>query len=180
MFSRDQAVGLQGEIWVANQLREKGYDVRIPGRFDTQGCDLFADGLCLEVKIASPTIRWMSRTTTSPVPRIRWQWHIHKTSLAMIGDWAAVLVAEDTSAEKYTYIVPSAMIKNRTHLQLTSHPLAYSGWLAPFRGRWDVIDYLVNKRYRLWPDFLKWPGPGVENASRNKTSTNTIGSGGEV
>lgn len=153
MFSQQQLTGLNGERWVAEQLADRGYKVRVPGDFDHPGCDLFANALCLEVKFANPTQRKVDGRWHD-----RWQFHIHPATHAMQGDWAAVLVAEDRQGKKYPFIIPHGAIGERRHLQITSHPVQYRGWMARFLYRWDVIDYLAGKHYRLWPVFEAWPG----------------------
>ena len=151
MNSPTQRKGYQAELWVVEQLRQRGHKTRLPDFF-TPNCDIIVAGLPIEVKFAHPTRR-ANRT------QVRWQFRVHPTAQQMTGEWAAVLVAQDEAMVRYAYIVPGSMFKDRTWAQITSHPTVYRGWLAKFLNRWDVIEYLSQETYRHQGPLLnQWAG----------------------
>ena len=151
MNSPTQQVGYQAELWVFDQLRNRGHKPHFTD-WTTPNCDIIVAGLPIEVKIARPTYR---SATLTP----RWQFFIHPTAQQMTGEWAAILVAQDFDMVRYPFIVPGSMFKTRTHVQLTSHPTKYRGWLAKFLERWDVIEYLSKETYQNnGPLFDQWAG----------------------
>lgn len=159
-FSQTQIIGFNGEQWVLDQLAARGYDVRFDPDFRNEGYDLVVNGLPTEVKFAHPTKR--KRTTINRAGVVnelwydRWQWHIHPTSHRLT-DWLLILVAEDRQEDKYPFIVPGGVVLDRVHIQLTSHPTKYNGWLAQFLNQWQMIDYLANGVYRNGgPLFYEW------------------------
>lgn len=156
-LSATQRFGLQAEEWVFQQLLEKGYTPIMPPNFLLAACDLIVNGLCVEVKTAKPTLRTRKlRDGTTRLYR-RWQWLIHPSHQ---GEFLAVLIAE-TSEGKYPFLVPGSVIGERTHIQLTSHPEKYKGWLAQYLNRWEMVTYLSERIYQsngpLFDEFLRLP-----------------------
>jgi len=141
----------QAEVWVFHQLRKRGHKPQFT-EWNTPNCDLKVGTLPIEVKFARPTVR-------AGRQQKRWQFYLSPTSQQMTGEWVAILVAQDLDRKKYPFIVPGSMFKTRTHVQLTSHPTQYRGWLAKFRNRWDVIDYIIKETYRnRGPLLNQWAG----------------------
>jgi len=153
MTSQDQIFGHAGERWAFDQLVDRGYHPRFDPDFYAPGRDIVVDGLPVEVKIARPT--------QQPVRgkfRKRWQWFIHPTT-HQIGEYALILIAEDSTGKRHAYIVPGSAVGTRTQIQLTSHPDKYRGWIAKFKNRWDTIEYLAREVYaNQGPLFDEWGG----------------------
>lgn len=146
-----QRFGIQVEDWFLNLAIAKGYKPKLT-RWGTENCDMIIMGLPIEVKAARPTVRYRKGKQYT-----RWQWNIHSSSQQMQGEWVLVLVAQDASGSRFTYIIPGSVIGGREHLQLTSHPDLYRGWIGQWRNRWDVIDYLSSEVYRDGgPLFEQW------------------------
>lgn len=158
-FSRNQRVGAEGEKWVIEQLQARGYDAKFDPDFYNEGYDIIVNGLPTEIKFAHQTRR--KRVWTNRIGVVlenwydRWQWQIHPTSHRLT-DWLLILVA-DVNGDRYPYIVPGGIVLDRTHIQLTSHPNKYRGWLAAWLNRWEIIDYLANGVYQNGgPLFEEW------------------------
>lgn len=148
MMSPNQITGFNAEAWTFNQLHRLNYEVSFPPDWKRFGYDLKVGSLPIEVKVANVTTRRNKYR--------RWQWHIHPTTFQMAGDYALVLIAI-YNGEFWPYIIPGSMVNDRTHIQLTSPPPVYAGWLAPFLNRWEIIDYLNNGVYRNGgPLFWQW------------------------
>lgn len=141
-MSPEQRTGLVEEAWVYRKLIEQGYSPTQDPDFFDKSHDMRIKGLPVEVKIAHPTTRIVDGK-----PYTRWQFSIHPTTTAIRGEWCAVLVAQDRAGIKYPFIVPGSHIGDRSHLQITSHPSKYRGWLAEYKDRWDLIDFLVDEVY---------------------------------
>ena len=138
-------VAAKGEKWVYDQLVLKGYNAQFMP-VNCANCDILITGdsgqrLPIEVKFARPTSR---KAGTSP----RWQFYISDTASDMIGDWVLVLVCQDSNKVLYPFIIPGQLVSERPHIQITSHPKVYRGWMSRYLNRWDVIDYLLNQEYR--------------------------------
>lgn len=140
MFSRDQKLGYQGELWAIAQLKKRGFDPQIPDDFFSNGLDILVDGLPIEVKYAKRTYRKFPANDGQVIYRPRWQWHIHPTSYAPGRDFVAILIAEDDSGKRHVFIVPSLALDGRSHVQITSHPDKYTGWMAEYKDQWGVIN----------------------------------------
>lgn len=158
-FSRNQRTGLNGEQWLVDKLTDMGYDVKFDPDFYREGYDCLVNGLPTEIKTANPTRRkrkWKNRIgVVFENWYDRWQFHIHPTSHRLT-DWLLILIADD-GQQKYVYIVPGGVVLDRTHIQITSHPTKYNGWLAQFLNQWQMIDYLANGVYRNGgPLFHEW------------------------
>lgn len=153
MNSATQQLGIFGENWVVDYLARKGYKPEVSPRFFEEGYDLKIKGMPVEVKIARKTYRKVNGKYFS-----RWQWYIHPTSHNQ-QDWLLILLAIDNAGHIWPYILPGNVLQGRTHIQLTSHPARYSGWLARFLNEWAWIDYLVHQVYRSnGPLYDQWEG----------------------
>lgn len=158
-FSAHQRIGHKGEKWAFHELKARGYEVKFDPDFCREGYDLVVNGLPTEIKFAHQTWRKRKRVNRNGLVTEhwypRWQWQIHPTSRRLT-DWLLILVA-DVEGQRYTYVVPGAMVSNRTHIQLTSPPTKYTGWLAQWLNRWEIIEYLANGVYRNGgPLFHEW------------------------
>ena len=140
-LSVNQRTGLAGETYAAGLLLERGYNVTIPANFLCPNTDLLINGLPVEVKLALPTVR----TVRPGYTRTRWQFNIGNVPAT---DRVYLIIARDTAGQHWPYIVPSAVLINRPHIQLTSHPTHYAGFIAPFLHAWTVIDYLLTRQYQ--------------------------------
>ena len=138
-------IGDIGERWVYDQLVKRGYEcIFMPS--DCENCDILVIGdngrrLPVEVKFARPTTR---KGRKQP----RWQFQIHETAQKMYSDWVLILVCQDSNKIRYPFIIPGQLVSERPHVQITSHPRVYSGWMSKYLDRWDVIDYLLGQEYR--------------------------------
>lgn len=142
-LSQSQIIGLQGEQWAYEQLRKRGHPVKMVADFTTQNCDLKIRDLPIEVKLAWPTMRRHHGKL-----KWRWQFRIHPTSQQMECDWLLILIARDYNGFTYPYILPGGLLLERQHIQITSHPAKFRGWLSYWLNRWSVVDYLLKKAYR--------------------------------
>lgn len=155
-MSRDQQFGLEGEKWVMTQLKKRGYKPTLRSDFYVQACDLLVNGLCIEVKIAKPTLRLRKLKSGNVVGYTRWQWFVHPTSQQLSNEWLLVLLAQ-TNKAIIPFILPGSQIGDRTHIQITSHPNNYKGWLAAYRNAWDMVAYLTQETYLdNGPTYEQW------------------------
>lgn len=152
-LSRDQLVGLEAERWTFDKLVKLGYSPEMSPDFLQEACDMTVKGLCVEVKVARLTYRKIKLSKTSKYYP-RWQWHIHPTHK---GEFALILIADCPKSGRYVFVVPGSQVGSTQHLQLTSHPTKYAGWLAKYRDKWEVIDYLAKQVYHdNGPLFEEW------------------------
>ena len=155
-MSPEQEIGLEHEEWVVKQLRARGYAAQLNPNFCAQNCDLRVNGLPVEVKYARPTLRTQTKRNGLKVQYTRWQWCISDTAAGMSGEWVCVLLAQ-TRKKIVPYIVPGSQIGERNHVQITSHPDRYRGWLNNYRNTWSVIDYLSQATYLdNGPTYEQW------------------------
>jgi len=153
-LSRDQRVGLEAENWVFEQLTQRGYSPIIPPDFFKSACDMHVNGLCVEVKVAKRTKRKQKLANGKVKLRDRWQWFIHPTHPKT--EYVLILVADDAKKNRYAFILSGSMVGERSHLQLTSHPEKYNGWMAAYRDKWSMIDFLASQAYKEYPLFENW------------------------
>lgn len=144
-LSEDQILGRQGERWVFDQLARRKWATTLHPDFANSGFDMKCLGLPIEVKIANPSFQPVSAKNIS-YRRQRWQWCIHEPSLDMAGDWVLILLARDEKQRIYPYVVPGAMV-TQNHIQITSHPEKFRGWLNFWLWEFDVIPYLAQQTY---------------------------------
>lgn len=157
MFSKDQKTGLQGEWYAYEQLCKRGHKVKMMTDFNHKSYDLKIGQLPIEVKYAKQTFRKKKRKgLTVFVPR--WQWFIHPTAKQLNDrDWVLILIAEDHKKIRYPYILPGNILDGRSHLQLTSHPTKYKGWLNDWLKEWGVIEFLAQQSYLdNGPTYHQW------------------------
>jgi len=151
-----QNFGVAGERWVYNKAKSLGYTVKWINNFNEPCHDLTINGLPVEVKTANKTYRLRTLSTGSIKQYQRWQWHISDTADKHKGDYGLVLLAKDRG-EFYPFILPGSAVNDRPHLQLTSHPLVYSGWMSQWLNRWEILTYLANGIYQdNGPMFQEW------------------------
>lgn len=156
MFSRDQDLGKLGERWAHDQLTKRGWPVKMMPDFQQKSCDMKIGHLPIEVKYALTTYRVKTRQGLQ-VHSARWQWFIHPTYENIHQDWVLILIAEDQKKIKYPYILPGNLLDGRNHLQITSHPTKYRGWLNDWRNEWGVIDFLHQQSYLdNGPTYHQW------------------------
>jgi hypothetical protein len=156
MLSRDQDLGKIGEIWAYNELKKRGWPVKMMADFKEACCDMKIGNLPIEVKYALPTYR-VRKVKGLQIHYARWQWFVHPTYESIKRDWVLILIAEDQKKIKYHYILPGNLLDGRNHLQLTSHPKKYGGWLNDWRDEWGVIDFLCQQSYLDGgPTYQQW------------------------
>lgn len=154
MFSENQKIGLFGERIAYQELTRRGFQVELRNSFNAKNTDMRVNGIPAEVKFANPTRRYSQGRVYT-----RWQWRVSRTAGDMLQDWILILIAKDSRYNTFYYIMPGDIIGYRDHLQLTSHPDVYRGWLSPWRNRWDIIDYLKRQIYLdNGPLFDQWAG----------------------
>jgi len=147
MFSPDQKQGIVGERWAYEQLVKRGWPVKQMPYFGNQAYDLKIHNLPIEVKYARTTYRRKQRQGLT-IYAARWQWFVHPSYEQLNDrDWVLILIAEDQKKIKYPYILPGNILEGRNHLQITSHPKQYKGWLDDWRGEWGIIEFLTQKTY---------------------------------
>lgn len=158
-----QNYGLRIEKWVYDQLVSRGYSPIIPPNFSQEGCDMLIESLCIEVKAARKTKRKFILSDGTIAYRDRWQWFINSTHKT---EYVLILVAETSPQKRYVFIVPGSQMGNRQHIQITSHPSKYSGWIAQYRDAWEVIPYLQKKVYlNNGPLYELWERAGESMAA---------------
>lgn len=152
-LSKSQRYGLKAEEWVFDQLTQRGYSPTVPPDFLKSACDMKVDGLCIEVKAAQRTRRYRTLADGTKKAYWRWQWQIHETHK---GEFCLILIA-DTAKKRVCFLLPGSQVGDRTHLQITSHPDQYSGWMAEYREKWEMIDFLLAEAYKdNGPLFAEW------------------------
>lgn len=151
-LSNRQRIGFEGELWAYDQLVKRGLRPKMLANFYQENCDLRVGRIPIEVKTANPTWRKSPRGTWLP----RWQFSISTTAAEMANDWVLILIARDHNGCSYPYILPGQSILDRRHIQITSHPTKFRGWLSYWLNRWSVIQYLDKKVYKTGPLFEKW------------------------
>ncbi|NJN97909.1 MAG: hypothetical protein HC875_29460 [Anaerolineales bacterium] len=157
MFSRDERQGMVGEWYVYQQLVKRGWSVKMMADFYHKNCDMKVGQLPIEVKYAKTTYRKKQRQGLN-IYVARWQWFVHSSAQEMNDrDWVLVLIAEDQKKIKHPYILPGNLLDGRNHLQITSHPNKYTGWLNDWKGEWQVIEFLMQQSYLdNGPTYHQW------------------------
>lgn len=155
-LSPHQKYGLKIEQWVIQELERRGYSPKVPTDFNEKACDAYVNGLCIEIKAARRTKRTKVLKSGEVKVYYRYQWSLGSVPRC---EFALILVADTPGRKRICFIVPGSQVGERTHLQITSHPLKYSGWLAQYLEKWDVIDYLAGQVYQgNGPLFEQWEG----------------------
>lgn len=153
-LSTTQRYSLRIENWVVQELEKRGYNVHQPPNFFQKGCDAVVNGLCVQVMAAKRTKRKKVTRAGEIKESWRYQWFLHSVPQ---GEFILILVADTPQKKRFCFIVPGSQVGSRQHLQLTSHPLKYSGWLAEYLEKWSVIDYLSQEVYKgHGPMFPEW------------------------
>ncbi|RME74963.1 MAG: hypothetical protein D6784_08885 [Chloroflexi bacterium] len=140
MLSPEQKYGLRGEIWVARKLEQLGYDVKMLRDFNAD-YDLLVDGL---VKVEVKTARKKLYRKRGDKFRYRWQF---KTANFYPREEMAIVFLCETFTGFFPFVTFGSLVKGRLTVQVTSAPVYYRGWLAPWRDAWWVIDRV--KQYAL-------------------------------
>lgn len=147
-MSPNQLTGFAAERWAFEQLVKHGYSPKYPPSWGHKNCDLIVNQLPIEVKVANRTTRRSKYH--------RWQWHVAPTAQEMKGEWALILLA-NYQGQLWPYVLPGSIVDDRPHIQITSAPPHYNGWLSPWMNRWEVIQYLSDGVYRNGgPLFWQW------------------------
>lgn len=155
-LSASQKYGLKVEQWVIERLIEKGYSPKVPTDFSQTACDAWINGLCVEIKGAKRTKRTRVLKSGEVKVYYRYQWSISPCHKA---EYALILVADTPGRKRICFVMPGSQVGERTHLQITSHPLKYKGWLAQYLEAWYLIDYLATQVYHNHgPMFKEWEG----------------------
>lgn len=140
-FSAEQKFGYSGELFVADKLKELGYDVYMPPDFSNAGYDILVNGILqVEVKISGKN----ARVRGSKV----YQKYAWKLCSVDTSDRVLVLIAEDSKGLRHSFVMPGAVMGDRLKFEINSHPTKYGGIIAPFLECWDVVDFLLKKRYK--------------------------------
>lgn len=163
MFSPEQMIGNIGEKWAFDKLVGMGY-APTPTDYLTQNCDFKIGNLPVEVKFANQTLQKRYYPSGEIVYRPRWQWLVHPTAKGMEGDWLLILIARDQKGVNWSYVLPGGCVLDRVHIQITSHPTTYSGWLSGWLEQWLVISYLMQQTYLddgpTYHEWLRMTGKG--------------------
>lgn len=150
-MSPNQQTGLKWEMYIARQLKARGYAVKMGRNFTEKSVDMRANGLPIEVKFANPTWRKQGEKSYR-----RWQWHIADTRHLYAGkDWALVLIAA-ADGKLFHYVVPGGLAVSRPHIQITSHPAMYAGWVSDWHEQWEVIHFLSQRLYTDYFSYQDW------------------------
>ena len=150
----NQKLGHKWEMWAAQQCAAHGYNVSYYTSLNSPA-DFKANGVPVEVKFARQTVRKIHHGNKS-VLYPRWQWQVENKAAQLRDDWVLILLACD-GPEVYPFILPGQLIARRNHLQLTSKPVNYTGWLSQWLNRWEIIGYLEKRIYqRGGPIFQQW------------------------
>jgi len=138
-LSEAQRYGLRAELWSLQQLQARDYQAHLVSGFFSNVDILIEPGLPVEVKISRP---YLYKVKPGHY-RQRWQFDLAR-SLPANQDWILLAIAEDEERELWPYVLLSGWLNGRSHLQLTSHPSKFSGWIAPHLNGWQNIDTLLD------------------------------------
>lgn len=145
-MSTAQKTGFEAEQWVKAELEKLGYEVQMHPDWAAKSCDLIVNGV-LSVEVKKSNHR--KRTYTTKAGDVReYDWFSVDVSKVDMADRVVVFVAEDEAGERFYYVIPGPVAGQRQSLALSSHPRKYSGFLSAFLENWDVVDYLLAKRYQ--------------------------------
>lgn len=171
-MSPNQITGQKWEMYAAQQLRARGYKVKMHPDFNQPSHDLTTNGLVTEVKYASATYRRYTLKSGQVVKYPRWQWRF--SPVRRDEDWIVVLIANDGD-RLFHFIVPGQLINDRLHIQITSHPGLYTGWLSNWLEQWELVHFLAEKLYKgkgtlTYQDWLLTVHPAAIDCSRELAS----------
>jgi hypothetical protein len=139
-FSKEQQMALESELWIADKLSKMGYQVYMPTDFNAECCDLLiarpdnAYKLCVEVKL--------SRQHMYKGRYPRWQWNVAAIDNK---DRVLILIAEDSSGQRWCFVMPGHVMHTRSSFQIISHPSKYGGLISPHLERWETVDFMLGK-----------------------------------
>lgn len=134
--SPHQVWGWQQEQVAAAEARARGFQVAVPDEWQVSfDLTLFDDEgkvIQMEVKSARPKVRKLGNGHNG----VRLQFkHNGAENEAQVYWLRAYWQGEVTH-----FFVPAEVMaeKSRT-ISITSNPATYKGWLAEYRGRWDIV-----------------------------------------
>jgi len=128
---RSQELGTMGEVYVARLLEGAGLAVAWDGP-----ADLVVGGVPVEVKTARP------RQYRGDSSRLGFQFCLSKPGHTDHRRAAIVILLAwwDPQADPVAFVVPSVRLGSRRKVTIPNRqPWMYDGWLARWRGRWEVI-----------------------------------------
>jgi len=132
-MSAAQKFGASIEMWVMIKLAEMGVDCDPHlSFFDAYDFSIFDGRYNIEVKAASA--KFVKNRHGNYVPR--WAWLVRPSDLIRIDFYVLVAVV---SGQKYAYVVPGEVFKNKKLVEIRSHPNRYKGWLDQYLDKWELI-----------------------------------------
>jgi hypothetical protein len=138
ILSKQQQLGLFGEEWCLSNLFN-GFDCYCPVNFN-YGYDFLLEGVMpVEIKTSSEiTKKRAGRIRTRYAFDIGDVFHPHGLTILLC-----------LNSDIFPFIVPNWFIAYRTHIEITSHPTVYQGWLKPFLWNISQISMTLNicKKY---------------------------------
>jgi hypothetical protein len=141
MLGHEQRFGLKWEQWALGMLHTQGYrDARLVSNFFAD-IDIMIGNLPVEIKAATARRHFSKPGYT----RLRWQFDVSR--LPKLVDSIVILIA--VAEQPYPFIVPSWLLACRSNVHITSHPLSYRGWYAPYLANWSMIQTGLEMRQRF-------------------------------
>lgn len=131
--------GRLGEEFVTSELLRRGYAAEWIG--ECSDYDLLVDGrMKVEVKSATPSAGSPGRNRSD-----RWQFSLRRHGLPVDEDLMILVCwGEDLEEPLATFIIPGAEVDERlTKIDITSRPDRYRGKWTAYRGRWDLVDQVL-------------------------------------
>lgn len=129
------ALGTLGEIWVARQLRQRGYTVELIGA--SSDFDLLVEGVIrVEVKSALPS---------AGNGGVRYQFSLRRHGLSLDEELLVLLCYHIAGAAPAAFIIPNhALPRDLTKIDITSpDPADYTGQWALYRNDWAQVSQIV-------------------------------------
>lgn len=134
------------ERWVMEQLRKRGYGVRINPDYSARAWDLTLDGgMRVEVKSSNRRLVASYVTRQGVVRRYpRYKWNC-RSIMGTTGEFPVVLIAHTLAGANRAFVVPASIIRGRGSLYptISNHPDKYGGWLAHYLDRWSVVAQIL-------------------------------------
>ena len=127
--------GQEGELYVADELRRRGYVVEWVG--DHADYDLVIDGrVRAEVKSAFRTPGHRGQ---------RWQFSLRRHGLEIDEELLFLLCYDDEMEIAGVFVIPGAEVEpDLTKIDITSSPSSYHGRWASFLGAWGRVDDVLD------------------------------------
>lgn len=141
-LTSNQLYGLLGEELVLGYIQSMGYHARLLSDFcDT--LDLMVEGV-LGVHVKTSRLRYQKMRPGY----YRQYWHFNVSNVPDNVDSLVVLVCEDSLKRYWFYPLPSWMVWRRSTINITSHPLVYTGRLKDLRDNWAILPKLIARRMK--------------------------------